>query len=219
MKKFILLFLIIYPLSLHAIGTGISLFIPPAAPLEFETALETRILLDKIGRWWLPVSIAHNQIYGLSASGVDWATQPWFYANTLQLRAMIERRIPVKIFHISLFFGPTLQLPYTVEAIQKRIESDLATHIGADAVSFSSLSLKSGIGWGLNGGVGFGIKFDRITLQLAVMYQWAISSLTLSGNYRSVSGNTATLSSLSPLALVLKQQGLSISFFVDMKLF
>ena len=219
MKKTALLLLIFFPLSLRAIGTGISLFIPPSAPMSFETAVETRLSLDKIGRWWLPVSVAHNQIYGLYASGADWATQPWFYASTFQLRAMIERRIPVKIFHISLFFGPSLQLPYQVDAIESRVASDLAGYIGADNIAFSSLSLKSGIGWGLSGGAGFGIKFDRITLQFAVMYQWAVSSLTLSGDYKSVSGTTVSQGTLSPLALTMKQQGLSLSLFVDMKLF
>jgi len=187
--------------------------------MSFETAIETRLSLDKIGRWWLPVSLAHNQIYGLYASGADWATQPWFYASTLQIRAMIETRIPVKIFHISLFFGPSLQLPYQVDAIESRIASDLARHVGADSVSFDSLSLKPGIGWGLSGGAAFGIKFDRITLQLAIMYQWAVSSLTLSGDYKSVSGTTVSSASLSPLMLALKQQGLLLSLFVDLKLF
>ncbi len=219
MKRLICLLLFLFPvLSAYPISTGISVFLPSEAPLSFEEHVSYRLYLDKLNLYSIPLSLIHNQVYGLSLEDRSLATQAWFYTSSLELEAMFEAHIPVRIFHLALFAGPSITWHYLRKDITANIQSDIASSQGYDAVSINSSSISGGWGLGATAGLGFGLKFNKFTWQLDIAYHWSRSSLGYTADYHYINGVTTGSSSidLSDSALIMK--GFKIRFSVDVPL-
>lgn len=218
MKRVLVLSALLLPAWMYALGSGVSLFIPRQAPLAFSEYVTYSLKLDKAERWLLPLTLSHRQIRGLSVAGLDYATSPWIYSSSIQLSALLEYYIPVRIFFISMSAGPTLTWHYLAEGIYSSIQSDINRHNNYDSVSLSSLDTQIGLGLGFLAGAAFNLRFNKITWKLGVSYEWNSAALDLQADYIYTSGGSSAAGQLLLQDYHMILQGLRIDLSLDIPL-
>lgn len=214
-KLFLILALFIPVVETHAIGTGFSIFFPEAGTPSIEQSVTAELTLIK-KYLSFPVGVNFNKISGIKTLDIVQSTEPWFYADCLQLFLHMKVNIPFgDHFFISFFGGGNINWNLHLEAKTGNIDRDLAAYYNYSMVS-SDLTYQAKTGFGFEAGGSMGLRINRLTFDLTVSYVDIKHTLVMSGDYHYAdqSGTVGTAAFDIPNAR-LSLKGFKIGFNID----
>lgn len=202
MKKVVSAFaaMVVVVLSAHAqsAGGGLSVFVPESlyrhakGTVAFEQGFSTSIGLGPFIS--IPVGFAYHSTDGylFEHEGLVEADGPSFYGDSFIPYAGLKAHIPLgPSFYLDAFGGGALNWAFSLQPNAIGLAQNLADGSN-QKIAFDEIEVERSIGYGWMVGGAFGIKIDRISIDLGATYRLLMVPVVVTADLRRVDGASAT---------------------------